>query len=172
MLVIVPLSGGCATIFSGTSEDITFRSDPENAQVYLNGALRGTTPLTLSLKRKGNYVVSMTLAGYQTQTDHLRKGIAPWFFGNILIGGLVGVFVDIFSGAITDLEPDEFSMTLVPLRRGETAGPPSTDRLTPEEELAQLEQLYAHGSVAEKDYLARKKKLDRKIERNSKKQNR
>ncbi len=44
---------GCATIFSGTKDNITFHSKPEGATVYVNGAPQGTTPTTIPVARPG-----------------------------------------------------------------------------------------------------------------------
>jgi len=38
---------GCASILKGKSEDVRFRSEPEKAQIWLNGEYYGDTPVTL-----------------------------------------------------------------------------------------------------------------------------
>ena len=38
----------------------------------------------------------------------------PWFFGNIVIGGLLGSTTDGVSGAINEFSPDQYFVTLSP----------------------------------------------------------
>ena len=49
MLSAIVIFTGCATVISGTSQEITFESSPSGATVYLDGERYGVTPFTLSL---------------------------------------------------------------------------------------------------------------------------
>ena len=42
---------GCATIISGTSQNITFESSPSGATIFLDGERVGVTPFSTSLKK-------------------------------------------------------------------------------------------------------------------------
>lgn len=50
---------------------LSVRSEPEGAQVYLNGTYRGKTPLTLDLK-PGVYDLRLTLPGYAEYREQVR----------------------------------------------------------------------------------------------------
>ena len=41
---------GCAAIEKGTHEEVDFASEPTTADVYVNGELMGTSPVTLKLE--------------------------------------------------------------------------------------------------------------------------
>ena len=41
----------------------------------------------------------------------LEKSLNPWIFGNILFGGLIGIVVDVASGSVNELKPDEVQST-------------------------------------------------------------
>ena len=45
------LTSGCASVFTGTTDIITFDSTPKGADVQINGMKVGRTPLTLPVKR-------------------------------------------------------------------------------------------------------------------------
>ena len=47
---------------------LILESVPTNASVYVDGALKGTTPLTLRTITTGSHEVSFRLAGYQNYT--------------------------------------------------------------------------------------------------------
>ena len=46
-----------ATLFKGTSEEVNFNSNPQKAEVWVNGILIGETPLALKLESKKTYVI-------------------------------------------------------------------------------------------------------------------
>ena len=50
---LVFLLAGCATLFSGTEETITFNSEPSGAAVVIDGLTVGHTPLTIEVDRPG-----------------------------------------------------------------------------------------------------------------------
>lgn len=51
VLAILFLSG-CATIITGTTQEVSFQSNPDGAQVSVSGRILGRTPLTMNLKKK------------------------------------------------------------------------------------------------------------------------
>jgi len=53
------------------------------------------TPGSVVLPRKSSHVVHLFKAGYQDIHVFLNSELNPWFWGNIAIGGLVGIFVDL-----------------------------------------------------------------------------
>ena len=66
----------CATILSGTSDEINFTSDPKGADIMLDGLKVGKTPATVSIKRPGfgNKEITLKLDGYEDRTFMLQKG--------------------------------------------------------------------------------------------------
>ena len=72
--VAVILLSGCATIFTGSSDTITFKSVPEGAKVEINGANIGRTPVTVPIKRNLTAPqVQVKLDGYETQYVMLQS---------------------------------------------------------------------------------------------------
>lgn len=116
---------GCATLFNGQSQAITISSAPEGAQVTVSNRAGqrvhvGETPVTLTLKRGAGYfkpeVYTLAFAkeGYAPQQLTITGSVHGWYFGNILLGGLIGMLaVDPVTGAMYSL-PKSVSPTLQP----------------------------------------------------------
>lgn len=115
----------CASIVSKSTWPVTINSNPPGALVRIideDGEVvdSGTTPLAAKLSAKdgfftkADYDVEATLSGYSTKKSRLSARINPWYFGNILFGGLIGLLiVDPATGAMWKLK-DEFTIDLVP----------------------------------------------------------
>lgn len=118
LLLCVTLTS-CATITRGTSEVLVIETEPSGASVTLNpGEIKCISPCSLSLKRKGNYMVQIEKEGYepvQTQVLSQVAGAgAAGMAGNVLLGGLIGAGVDAASGATKELKPNPLKVTLIP----------------------------------------------------------
>jgi len=114
LAVTVILSTGCASVVSGTDQKLTFNSEPEEATVTVSGRVLGKTPLTVPVDRGSNQSITFEKEGYKTYTAQLSTTTNPWFFGNIVLGGLVGSTTDGVSGAIHEFSPDQYFVTLKP----------------------------------------------------------
>jgi uncharacterized protein YceK len=110
--MIVLLTTGCATIIHGTRQDVGISSTPTGASVTIDNLQSGTTPVFSKLRRKENHVVRISLAGYQPLDLTLTSSVSGWVWGNVAIGGLVGLAVDAISGGMYKLSPTELSAAL------------------------------------------------------------
>jgi uncharacterized protein YceK len=106
------LISGCATIIHGTRQDVGISSTPTGASVTIDSLQSGTTPVFSKLRRKDNHVVRISLAGYQPIDLTLTSSVSGWVWGNIAIGGLIGLAVDAISGGMYKLSPEELSAAL------------------------------------------------------------
>jgi hypothetical protein len=109
---------GCATIVTGTTQEMTFDSEPDGVTVVVNGRVIGKTPVTIQLKKKSDQSITFKKEGYKTQTRQLSTSTQGWFWGNILIGGFIGSTVDGVSGAIYEYSPSQYYVTLAPESSG------------------------------------------------------
>lgn len=62
---MAPLLGSCSLAVPSTQE-LTIRSVPSDAQIYVNDINQGSTPVTVRLSRKDGHEVSARKAGYKT----------------------------------------------------------------------------------------------------------
>lgn len=99
---------GCATVAGGGRDQcVHIDSEPQGAQVRVDGQLRGVTPIDVELSRRQEHQVQLDLEGRPPYVTTLKPGCNPWVFGNLLVGGLVGLAVDASTGAVSTLYPKE-----------------------------------------------------------------
>ena len=106
------LVGGCASIVSGSKQEVSFQSTPDNATVTVGARVLGKTPMTTQLDKKSGQMVVFSKDGYKPAVVDLTTEMNPWFFGNILLGGFIGSTVDGLSGAIHQYTPSQYLVTL------------------------------------------------------------
>lgn len=121
-LVAVAAGPGCATIFSGTRQRISFRSTPP-ARVLVDGFEVGTTELSVPLPRQAGTHVRFHAEGHDEATVVLHAHPNPMTLLNIplfllgIIPGVVGFGVDLLTGAFWELHPEHVVVTLRPRPR-------------------------------------------------------
>jgi len=97
---------GCATVLTGFNQNVDINSNPVKARVTVNDQYKGETPLTVRLRRNKNNVVRIELDGYEPYEIVTKKGFNAVSLGNIMIGGAVGMLVDLATGGIFTVNPD------------------------------------------------------------------
>lgn len=108
LLSVLTLSS-CATIISGSRQNVEIASEPSAAKVYINEIEIGTTPIQQNLKRNQEYNLMLKLDGYATYETKLEKKFNAWYIGNIAFGGLIGIIIDPITGAMYKLKPEEIN---------------------------------------------------------------
>lgn len=128
IVLALPLLAACSTIASGTTQEMTFQSSPDDVVVTLTtldtddptkiekNVIRvlGKTPLTIELDRGDDQTVTFSKAGYMPLQLELTTEPNPWMAGNIFIGGVFGSTTDVMSGAAYEYVPDKYFVTLMP----------------------------------------------------------
>ena len=100
LLLMVIAFSSCATIFSGTKQKISVNSQPTGARIYVNGQDQNViTPTTINVKRGKSATYTFQLQGYPDGVVNAQSVINPLFFGNLLLGLIVGMAVDMGTGA-------------------------------------------------------------------------
>lgn len=111
---------GCATIATGNSQTIAVRTEPENADCQFTRdniliARVNPTPGVMHVgKAAGALSVLCRREGYQDTVGTVGSEFQPATFGNIILGGVIGVVVDAASGALSKY-PASVTFTLLPL---------------------------------------------------------
>lgn len=114
LLFLLVLLSNCATIIKGGKQEVSFTSVPEDTIVIVNGRTLGKTPVTTTIDRKSDQILTFEKEGYKTLTLPFTTTINGWFWGNIAIGGLIGSTTDGLSGAVYEYSPSQYNITLVP----------------------------------------------------------
>lgn len=113
LTLLLFLASACATIISGTTQEVTFDSEPQGVQVTVNAKVLGKTPFAVQLDKKADQTVEFYLDGYKRQTRQLTTRMEGWFWGNIVIGGLFGSTTDGATGSIHEYSPNQYYVTMV-----------------------------------------------------------
>ncbi len=112
-ITIVLLFSSCASIISGSKQNINFNSTPSGATVWVDDVNLGVTPVIAQLERiKKNQKVKIELQGYKPYELILNRKTNGWIWGNILFGGIIGIIIDASSGAMYRLTPDQIEAQL------------------------------------------------------------
>ena len=118
VVIVAFYVSGCATIIHGTRQDINITSSPEGATAKVDG-IELSTPQTISLERKKDYIVTFDKPGYKRTQVVIRKRFNGFetILGNVL--WLVpGLLVDFVAGGAWTLKPSTVSANLQPITGG------------------------------------------------------
>lgn len=162
----------CSSIVEGTSETLSFDSNPPGADCALerNSEVIGSvhTPGGVLVK-KTKYDIHVTCKkdGYQDATAFLHSDIEGATWGNIILGGGIGWAIDSASGA-DNKYAEHTTVTLVPIATGAqpaAAAQPATAQpvaapadaskptaATVEERLKRLDDLKSKGLITQQEY--------------------
>lgn len=116
----VALLTGCATITTGSNQNIAVTTDPDGADCSFSRndqfiARVNPTPGSMSVSKSGSSLsLSCKREGYHDIVETIGSEFQAVTLGNILIGGIVGIAVDAASGAINKY-PESISVKLVPV---------------------------------------------------------
>ncbi|MFZ5762075.1 MAG: hypothetical protein ACOY8P_04015 [Thermodesulfobacteriota bacterium] len=120
-LLGVSLLSGCATITSGTTQSVNIVTEKEvhDAKCELTDKKGGkwwvpSTPGSASV-RKGDGPLSIVCKkdGYKIAKLIVDETLVPATFGNIILGGGIGILVDAASGAAQQY-PDQITVWMEP----------------------------------------------------------
>lgn len=119
VLPAISALAGCATITRGTTETVTFNSEPAGAVARAStGMVCESTPCTFELPRKGDFAVLFSKPGFRDRQiavvaeTPVSGGVA--LAGNVLAGGLVGIALDSSNGATLSHAPNPVFAMLEP----------------------------------------------------------
>lgn len=127
ILLIITAVGtmSCASIVSRSRYPVTFTTNPPGAGITIENrdglkVYGGNTPATVMLNssagymRREHYKITFYFPGQEPKVSYLSAQLNGWYFGNILIGRLLGMLiVDPATGAMYRI-PDIYRHENVP----------------------------------------------------------
>ena len=118
------LATGCATMFNQETQNLTFNSTPDSADIEVNGTVLGRTPWTGPVKRGSEQAVLISKDGYEPKQIQLKGEISGWVVANALWGlpGLLSTAVDVGNGAGYSYGQGAYHVTLASKGSATTAG--------------------------------------------------
>jgi hypothetical protein len=118
------LVSSCALIIHGTKQEVAISSNPSAAKINIDGQYVGNTPLATRLTRYEHHLVKIELPGYLPYEAIFTRKVDGWIAGNLVFGGLVGLVLDVATGAMYKLTPNQIAGDL---KNGATAVKTSKD---------------------------------------------
>ena len=120
---------GCATITRGTTDQVQVVSEPSGANVRSSMGQTCITPCTLQVSRKDEFTLTVSKAGFTDESVPVKTQVAgsgaAGFAGNVLVGGIIGMGADAYTGATLEHVPNPVTVTL------QATAPPAPARIAP-----------------------------------------
>lgn len=120
-ILLAVMLTGCASIVSKSTWPVTINSGKigDRVMIYNRSGIAvqtGETPMTVTLDassgffRPARYRIEVSRPGCLSQTGTLSGQMNPWYVGNIVFGGIIGLLiVDPSTGAMWKL-PDSYAL--------------------------------------------------------------
>jgi hypothetical protein len=125
LLIVAFTLSSCASIVGSTSYPVNIRTDPKGSTLSITDKkgkeiYKGESPATVILKSgagffaRAEYQVKISSPGYSEKIVPITFRLNGWYWGNILIGGLIGMLiVDPATGAMWKITDPIVNETLV-----------------------------------------------------------
>ena len=109
-MAVATLSFGSATIFSGQNQSISIDSEPSGAKVYVDGQMRGVTPLSVMMnKTLSSHEIRIQKEGYSDINVPMTHSYDPVALGNIIWDLST---TDFLTGSMMQYSPNNYYFTL------------------------------------------------------------
>ena len=113
------LFSGCASICSKSQYPVTITTNAPEAEILIRNASsgmimqNGKSPLVVTLPASKSFFTPATYqcevkANEKKQIRMINGEMDPWFLGNFIFGGIIGMAVDGASGAVYKLEDNYY----------------------------------------------------------------
>ncbi len=109
-VVLIVFNVGCATLFTGSYDNVIIRSTPAGARVTVNGSFKGNTPLTLALRRDSNYKISVHKDGYSDANLRISRDFNAVALVNFI--NPLGWIIDFATGGLWNFDETNFDVQL------------------------------------------------------------
>jgi hypothetical protein len=117
---ILLLLAACGAVFNGSTDVVSFSSEPPGATVLVNGMPVGRTPLAASLDSRRSQNVEFRLDGYEPRVVVLNSSLTAGYLILDIVPGLVlwiiPLVVDAATGDWNNLDQSHVHAVLDPVR--------------------------------------------------------
>ncbi|MBK8010922.1 MAG: hypothetical protein IPK13_06200 [Deltaproteobacteria bacterium] len=112
ILLLAGFGSGCATMFSGSTQQLQVQVSPPDAQLTVDGQPRSVG--VLELERGKTHTLEASKEGLGTRRVMVAQSLNGWFFANLLWGPgfWIGMLVDAMTGSIHELSPSQLTLAL------------------------------------------------------------
>lgn len=117
--MIFILTASCATIFGNTTREVHVNSEPEGANIYVNGVLYAKTPGKLLLPNAGYsaHKIVVSKPGFESGIIYVNTKFQKSGWLNVLMPP--GFFVDYASDTMFELNPKDLNQAVVLIKESQ-----------------------------------------------------
>lgn len=161
ILSLIILNTSCATLFTGTRQNVSIDSNPQGADIIIDGQKMGVTPAKIKVDRELDALlysgkeIQFELEGYKKlgyELDARLNTVAILNLFNPICWG-----IDIASGAITKYD-NYYNFQLRPLENNISKSITESN-MDKYEKLIQLKKLLEDGVITQKEFDKEKAKI-------------
>ena len=109
------LLASCATLISGSRQDISFDSNEKHTRIFIDGKEVCQTPCIVKIDRENSQVmVQARKDGFEDKTIFINKGPNPMSALNVVstVFSTFGLMTDLSSGGFWEYSPNSFYVTM------------------------------------------------------------
>jgi hypothetical protein len=118
------LALGCATIFTGTTDTLTFSANVPGVRLTIDGQYKGELPLTIPMSRNfvggQQFIAKFEAEGYVTQEFKLNRE-----FNTVAILDVTSIVtsggIDVLTGALLKFSPKDYHVMMLQQGQGATS---------------------------------------------------
>ena len=103
---------GCATLFKAKSRTVSLDSDPQGAEIYINGNRMGRTPMPMNLSNLKTVTVTFKKEGYEDKTYIINTKVGTGWVILDCLGGFIPVIIDAVTENWYNLDTSEVKVLL------------------------------------------------------------
>lgn len=107
---------GCSTVMHSTTQSLELKTNPPNAKITIDGKKFGTSPQVVNIDRGTNHIIKFELDGYETYETQATRKVSNWFWLNALNAFLPGMVIDMFTGSMYNILPENIDVELTPAK--------------------------------------------------------
>ncbi len=112
LCLVAVATTACGTLFNSKIKTIDMTSSPTQAEVWIDGNMRGMTPLSLELDNQTSHTVIFRREGHSDVVCELSSNTgAGWIILDVL-SGLLPIIVDAVTGDWNGIGQDACNVTL------------------------------------------------------------
>ncbi len=121
MVLLVLTTTSCASLFTKKTQEVNFKGvpgttiiDKDKNQIITEIGSNGFGVAKLS-KKLSKKKIQARKDGYYPKDYEMGVKIQPWFWGNIILGGIPGMAIDAATGKMMKYSDNLIDMTLTPM---------------------------------------------------------
>ena len=115
LFVFIIQMTGCATILKQKSVDVAVNTEPEGANVFLDGNSVGKTPLTLNLPHKRSVVLVFRKDGYEEMSHRIDKHLVGGWLVVSFLCDVIPAGIDLATQSAWSLNETKVMVKLDPV---------------------------------------------------------